>query len=188
MTPVLRNRLVKPSKQRRSGIDDTSTKQPASPSRPQSATSRVLTDVLIAIQPVHLANIVSGQKNHEYRKYRLRDGVVRLWLYETSSKGGHAAITHIAVIPPDERRTPGTVPAEPFGIGNAEFNAGLKESKYGYPVLELYELVDPVTLHEMKTKWGMRGAPMGWQYVVSELWEDRWGDDETRAQKVKKIR
>lgn len=79
------------------------------------------------------------------------------------------------------------MPAERFGIGNAEFNAGLKESKYGYPVLELYELVYPVTLAEMKSGWGMGGAPMGWRYVEPGLWEDRWGENQDRAEKVRQV-
>ncbi|KAF7552459.1 hypothetical protein G7Z17_g4298 [Cylindrodendrum hubeiense] len=160
-------------------------------SRSKSAVSttpdRVLTDVLLSIKPGHLANIVSREKNHEYRKYRLQDGVARLWLYETGGGGGRSSITHIAVIPDSVRHTPGEVPAEPVGIGNAEFNAGLKVSKYGYPVLELYELVRPVTLKEMKSEWGMGGAPMGWQYVKPNLWEDRWGEDQTRTEKVKRV-
>ncbi|KAF2801559.1 uncharacterized protein BDZ99DRAFT_469562 [Mytilinidion resinicola] len=170
-----------------------SKKSPAAKSKYQSksksavptGSDRVLTDVLLAIKPVHLANIASRQKNHEYRKYRLRDAVTRLWLYETGDGGkGRASITHIAVIPASVRHTPGSVPTEPFGIGNTDFNAGLKESKYGYPVLELYELFRPVTLAEMKSQWGMGGAPMGWRYVKTDLWEDRWGDDQERAVKV----
>lgn len=60
------------------------------------APDRVESDVLLAIQPVHLRNIAARQKNHEYRKYRLKDGVERLWLYETrGTRGdpGRAAIT-----------------------------------------------------------------------------------------------
>lgn len=168
---------------------------------------RVLTDVLLSIKAVHLANIVSRQKNHEYRKYRLRDGVERLWLYETAEGGGKTSITyvprtcfhffvlfyhqplyrHIAVIPDSVRHVPGSVPTEPFGIGNEDFNAGLKQSKYGYPILELYELVKPVTLAEMKSKWAMGTAPMGWRYVGSELWKDRWGESSDREDKVKKV-
>ncbi|KAK3297266.1 uncharacterized protein B0H64DRAFT_121754 [Chaetomium fimeti] len=148
---------------------------------------RVESDVLLAIKPEHLANISSQKKNHEYRKYRLRDGVERLWLYETGGGNGRSAITHIAVIPSDVRRTPGEVPTEPFGIGNEDFNAGLKQSKYGYPVLELYELVKPVKLAEMKSRWGMGGAPMGWRYLGAGLWEDRWGGEEGRDDKVKKL-
>jgi len=71
-----------------------------SKSPPKSAVSgasdRVSTDVLLSIKAVHLANIVTRQKNHEYRKYRLRDGVTRLWLYETSDGGGgRASITYV---------------------------------------------------------------------------------------------
>jgi hypothetical protein len=59
-----------------------------------TASDRMLTDVLLSIKPVHLANLVSRQKNHEYRKYRLRDGVTRLWFYETGDGGGgRASIT-----------------------------------------------------------------------------------------------
>lgn len=65
----------------------------------------------------------------------------------------------------DLRRTPGTVPEEPWGIGIADFNAGTKQSKYGYPILELYQLVKPITLGEMKTTWGMGGPP--WDGAVS---------------------
>ncbi|KAF5022709.1 hypothetical protein F66182_5257 [Fusarium sp. NRRL 66182] len=152
-----------------------------------TSTLRVATDVLLSIKPHHLANIISREKNHEYRKYRLKDGVLRLWLYETGSGGGCSSITHIATIPPTTRHEPGSVPDEPAGIGNADFNAGLKESKYGYPILELYKLKHPVTLHEMTTRWSMGGAPMGWQYVGSDLWEDRWGESEERDERVTKL-
>jgi hypothetical protein len=61
--------------------------------------------------------------------------------------------SHIAVIPPNIRHEPGSVPTEPAGIGNEDFNAGRKESKYGYPILGLYSLVKPVTVSEMETRW-----------------------------------
>lgn len=91
------------------------------------------------------------------------------------------------MIPANVRHTPGEVPTEPFSIGNDDFNAGRKESKYGYPVLELYALVKPVKLAEMKSRWGMGGAPMGWRYVAADMFEDRWGDEEGRHEKVTKV-
>jgi hypothetical protein len=60
--------------------------------------NRVVTDVVLAIKPIHLANIASQQKNHEYRKYRLRDGVERLWFYETGDGKGRSAITYAFVL------------------------------------------------------------------------------------------
>ncbi|KAL7931292.1 hypothetical protein V8C35DRAFT_329606 [Trichoderma chlorosporum] len=167
----------------------TSRRQSIAQSTGQPADSRVETDVLLAIQPVHLNNILTRHKNHEYRKYRLRDGVERLWLYETQGTRedkGRSAITHIATIPSTIRHTPGTVPEEPFGIGNAEFNAGQKQSKYGYSILQLHELLTPITLEEMKQTWGM-GAPMGWCYLKEGMWNDRWGDEQSRQDKVKQI-
>ncbi|ATY62007.1 hypothetical protein A9K55_007100 [Cordyceps militaris] len=151
--------------------------------------NRVESDVLMSILPVHLNNIATRQKNHEYRKYRLQDGVERLWFYETRGTRedpGRGAITHIATIPPTIRHTPGSVPEEPHGIGNADFNAGLKKSKYGYPILELYELVTPLTLDEMKKSWGLT-APMGWSYVKKGLWEQQWGNEDGREQRLKKL-
>ncbi|KAF4464931.1 hypothetical protein FALBO_8232 [Fusarium albosuccineum] len=87
---------------------------------PAASSKRVDSDVLLAIKPEHLANIISREKNHEYRKYRLKDGVVRLWLYETAGGGGRASITHIARIPASIRHEPGSVPIEPPGIGNID--------------------------------------------------------------------
>lgn len=78
-----RNRVTKraPGKAK-TGLDSTA-----------ESPSRVFTDVLLAIKSEHLTNIINRQKNHEYRKYRLRDGVERLWLYETAAAGGKASIT-----------------------------------------------------------------------------------------------
>ncbi|KAI0856176.1 hypothetical protein F4860DRAFT_493959 [Xylaria cubensis] len=90
---------------------------------------RVETDAVLSIKSIHLAKIIGRKKNHEYRKYRLRDGVGRLWRYETADKGGKSAIT----------------------------------------------------------KWTMGGAPMGWRYVGSGLWADRWGENSDRNDKVKKV-
>ena len=68
-------------------------KKPKPKPKPKPADNRVLSDVLLAIKAKHLADIAAQQKNHEYRKYRLRDGVESLWLYETGEGSGRSAIT-----------------------------------------------------------------------------------------------
>ncbi len=73
-----------------------STEKKRRPAKPD-ASGRVQSDVLLAILPIHLQRIAKRQKNHEYRKYRLQDGVERLWLYETRGTRedpGRAAITY----------------------------------------------------------------------------------------------
>lgn len=84
----LRKKAITPKKRR------ATTKPKTTASRPPPA-PRVLTDVLLSIKPEHLANIASQDKNHEYRKYRLKDGVSRLWLYETAGGGGRSSITYV---------------------------------------------------------------------------------------------
>ena len=64
------------------------------------AEDRVESDVLMAIKPEHLNNIARQKKNHEYRKYRLRDGVERLWFYETGDNNGRSAITYVSFCSP----------------------------------------------------------------------------------------
>lgn len=97
-----------------------------------------------------------------------------------------AFVSHIAVIPAQVRLAPGHVPEEPHGIGNSEFNAGLKKSKYGYPIHALYKLLRPVALEEMKASWNL-SAPMGWSYIKRDLWDDRWGTEETQLINLKQI-
>ena len=75
-------------------ISSAATKSKPKPKpKPKPADNRVLSDVLLAIKAKHPADIAAQQKNHEYRKYRLRDGVERLWGYETGEGSGRSAIT-----------------------------------------------------------------------------------------------
>lgn len=46
-------------------------------------------------------------------------------------------------------KTPGQV-CDPSGIGNDDFDRGLKKSKFGYPVLGLYRLKEPLKSAAMK--------------------------------------
>ncbi len=137
---------------------------------------RVPTDAIIPILPGHLNNIVLRRKNYEYRKYRIPDGVERLWFYETTDDDGNgkSAITHVVSIPALVRHEPGQVPEEPFGIGNREFNLGQKVSKYGYPITELYELPLPIAKVELQRRWKYEGVPKRWSLVPTDMWKEYW--------------
>ncbi len=119
---------------------------------------------------------MSQQKNHEYRKYRIPDGVQRLWFYETTDEQGQgqSAITHIALIPLNIRLEPGQVPEQTFGIGNKEFNLGQKVSRYGYSIIELYELHQPITKDELQQHWNYQDVPKHWSFVPTEMWNEIW--------------
>ena len=64
-------------------------------------------------------------------------------------------------------KVPGEV-NDPSGIGNDDFDAGLKQSKYGYPVTELYRLKKPLTTAELKSRFDIP-VPQGWRYAKRQL-------------------
>jgi hypothetical protein len=102
-------------------------------------------DVVLYIEPRFIPLIISRQKNYEYRKYLLNSSIKRLWLLENPPV---SAITTVLYIGP--ARLPGEV-KDPSGVGNNDFDQGLKTSKYGYPILGVKTLPIPVTTEYAKT-------------------------------------
>lgn len=66
-------------------------------------------------------------------------------------------------------KTPGEI-CDPTGIGNEDFDKGLKKSKFGYPVLELYILETPLKLDAMRD-YGVP-VPQGLVYAPKRLVDD----------------
>src|ERR1700751_5929281 len=57
----------------------------SSSSKPKKlAPDRVDTDAILSIKPEFADLIANRKKNHEYRKYRMRDTLKRIWLLETA--------------------------------------------------------------------------------------------------------
>jgi hypothetical protein len=65
-------------------------------------------------------------------------------------------------------KTPGQV-QDPTGAGNDDFDKGLKKSKFGYPVLGLYKLREPLKAEKM-SEYGI-SPPQGLVYATKELVE-----------------
>ncbi|KAK8104628.1 uncharacterized protein PG998_011661 [Apiospora kogelbergensis] len=122
-------------------------------------------DIFMSIKSNHMANIKSGSKNHEYRKYKLPSSVRRIWFYTTAPT---SAVCYIAEV--SHAKEPGEVP-EDHGIGNAEFNAGKKVSKYGYEILRLWKLREPIRLAKAKALGYMKGPPQKYCWVKQEVLE-----------------
>ncbi|KDR70139.1 hypothetical protein GALMADRAFT_254978 [Galerina marginata CBS 339.88] len=125
-----------------------------------SGTSKA--DILISIKPVHMNNIVERKKNHEFRKYLISNTVERMWFYVSSPD---STLRYIATI--GHGKSPGEIEDEE-GLGNADFNAGLKVSKYGYEIKELYQLNEPLALTEMKERYGA-SCPQRFSYVSEKM-------------------
>ncbi|CAZ80393.1 unnamed protein product [Tuber melanosporum] len=128
----------------------------------KSSSDRVYTDAIFAIKPHFINLIVKREKNHEYRKYELRDTVTRIWLYEVAPT---SAISHVMVT--SRPKIPGEV-CDSNGIGNDDFDNGMKDSKFGYPVLHLYKLKTPLRPEVMKKTYGVP-TPQGYMYATKKM-------------------
>jgi len=112
-----------------------------------------------------MGQIVNGTKNHEFRKYRLKPSIKRIWFYRTAP---HSALTHICEILPARTRNPGDPPLAEDGAGNAEFNNRHKDwdgYDFAYKIVSVYELLTPISLAAMRREYGFKAAPRGLVYL-----------------------
>ncbi|WEW56706.1 hypothetical protein PRK78_002154 [Emydomyces testavorans] len=122
-------------------------------------------DIFMSIKPEHINNIAAGTKNHEYRHYLLPSSVRRIWFYTTAPISRIDYVAHIS-----HGKIPGEV-QEDGGIGNADFNAGKKISKYGYEILDLWKLKQPISLNLAIAKGFLKGPPQKYCWVPLVLLE-----------------
>jgi hypothetical protein len=110
--------------------------------------------VILAILPKNALAIHTGSKDHEYRKYRLPPDTKYLWLYETDTVHGISLVVEV-----DSVLLPGQVRGS--GLGNFEFNAGMKESKFAYPILRVIRLPRTISLSELSSSFSF-SPPHRW--------------------------
>lgn len=122
-------------------------------------------DIFMSIRPEHIHGIATSAKNHEYRRYLLPSSVRRIWFYTTAPI---SRIEHVARI--SHGKVPGEV-LEDGGIGNVDFNAGKKVSKYGYEILDLWKLRQPISLKLAISEGFLKGAPQKYCWVPLALLE-----------------
>ncbi|KAI9854236.1 MAG: hypothetical protein M1813_001321 [Trichoglossum hirsutum] len=91
-------------------------------------------DIFMSTRPEHISNIAARLKNHDSPVSSLR---------------------YIARI--SSAKVPGQIP-EDGGLGNEDFNAA-KASKFGYGILALWELEQPISLQQAKARGYLKGPP-----------------------------
>lgn len=126
-------------------------------------------DVILPMQDPYMTQIIEGTKTHEFRKYRLKPSVKRIWFYRTAP---HSSITHVCETQPARTRNPGDPPIEDDGLGNAEFNSRHEDWDgwdFAYRIVAVWELWRPITLGEMKEVHGLRLAPRGLVYLPASI-------------------
>lgn len=133
--------------------------------RPKLMTKNNPTDAILPMHERFMDEIVAGGKNYEFRHYRIRTSVQRLWFYCTAPS---SAIKYICEIDPARTRNPGDPLLDLDGRGNLEFNTrakGWEKDEFAYKITSIYQVEPPVTLADMKSTYGIKIAPQGLVFV-----------------------
>ena len=112
--------------------------------------------IYVSINPNSTFKIVQGIKKYEFRNYIPRAKFKYLYVYVTAPKSELRYIIEIGKIV----KYPNILIGDSDGV--LEFNRGMK-SKYAYPVIKVYELVNPISLDELRKKYDF-SAPQAFAY------------------------
>ncbi|RMF94786.1 MAG: hypothetical protein D6734_06950 [Candidatus Schekmanbacteria bacterium] len=115
-------------------------------------------EIFISLKPQFSELIRQRKKTHEFRKYRPRHEIKRLWIYVTHPVSALKYIAEVGKLV----EYPTRIPED--GVGNKEFNTGLKKSKYAFPILHLYELREPIHLRRLRNEFGF-APPQSFAYI-----------------------
>ncbi len=100
--------------------------------------------IYVSIKPNPISKIMKGIKNHEFRNYVPKESFKFLYVYVSAPQSELKYVIEIGKIVQYPEKV------EDYGDGNLEFNKGQK-SKYAYPILKVYELINPISLKILKT-------------------------------------
>lgn len=132
--------------------------------------SQVYSDIILPMQDPYMTQIINGSKNYEFRKYRLKPSVQRIWFYRTAP---HSSITHICeTLPAQTRNNLLDRPLDEDGLGNAEFNNRHPDWEgydFAYKMVSVYALRKAISLREMRESFGFRAAPRGPVYLPRSI-------------------
>ncbi|KAI0951909.1 hypothetical protein AcV7_007870 [Taiwanofungus camphoratus] len=144
--------------------DSVSTHKHTRKHRTVNSLERAYTDVILTIKPFFADLIRKREKDHEFRRYRLRAAVKRLWLYESTPT---CAITH--VVETTNPKVPGEV-RDSDGVGNDAFDAG-QLTAFAYPVVGLFKLKFPIGRVELRERFATK-SPQGFCYVNKQMLDE----------------
>ncbi len=113
--------------------------------------------IFLSIKPEFTKKIEIGEKNYEFRKYIPKEEFNILYVYETVPTCSLKYIITVDKV----LEYPDRIPEK--GYGNEDFNNGLKKSKYAYHILKVEKLDNPISLKELKSKFGFV-APQSYAY------------------------
>lgn len=149
--------------------------QGESSTKKQKYTISSKSDIIISLDEKFAQPIEKREKTYEFRKYKLNEETKRMWIYVRQPV---AKLLYIAEI---EKAVeyPNQIPEE--GLGNKDFNQGLKVSKFAYKINHLYKLNNPLDSKQLKGKYNI-SPPQKYVYVSGypELINDLIIEEQTK--------
>lgn len=115
-------------------------------------------DIFLSIKPKFANLIASREKTYEFRRYKPKNPIKRIWLYVTSPDSELKYIAEVG----DVVEYPNQISED--GVGNADFNQGLKVSKFAFLILHLDELVEGIPIKTLRSGFGFN-PPQGFIYT-----------------------
>lgn len=115
-------------------------------------------DIFLSIKPKFADLIASREKTYEFRRYKPKDTIKRIWLYVTSPNSELKYIAEVGNVV----EYPTQIPEE--GVGNTDFNQGLKISKFAFPILHLDELVEGIPITILRSRFNFN-SPQSYIYT-----------------------
>lgn len=106
-------------------------------------------EIIISLKPQFAEMIENKEKTFEFRKYKPQNSINRLWIYVTKPVSMLKYIIETA----EPAVFPEKIPEN--GTGNSEFNNGLKQSKFAFPIKHLYKLDNPISMKDLKEKFNI---------------------------------
>lgn len=113
--------------------------------------------IYLSIKPKFTKKIETGEKDYEFRKYIPKEEIDTLFVYETVPTCQLKYIIELGNIVEYPNKI------NELGYGNADFNAGLKQSKYAYEIKHVDLLENPICLKDLKDIYGF-APPQSYAY------------------------
>lgn len=136
---------------------------------PQSAPR---SDAILPMTDDYMQQIVRGEKNYEFRRYRISPSVERIWFYLTAP---FSHVAYICEIDPATTRTEDDEKLVEDGLGNKEFNDRHPDWNgydFAYRIRSVFRIRDPISLSQLKISYGCKGAPRGLLYLPTKVSDD----------------
>jgi predicted transcriptional regulator len=117
-------------------------------------------EIFLSIKPKFVNLIYMKEKNYEFRNYKPKNLISKIWIYTSSP----VCELQFMIDVEEPVEFPNKILVG--GVGNLEFNQGLKKAKFAFPIKKLFKLEKPIPLKALKQNYNFT-PPQSFVYCKS---------------------